>query len=134
MDERTLIREWFRLADQDIAYAKHGLTLHPLPLEAICFHCQQAAEKYLKGYLVSVGVTEPPKTHDLLSLCELCSEYDGAFEDIRKPCSRLSNYGVQPRYPDEIYIDEEIMRRALLFADEIKAFAPLAQLRQKIEE
>ena len=79
-------------------------------------------------------MAEPPKTHDLVSLCELCSEYDSVFEDIRKPCSRLSNYGVQPRYPDETYIDEEIMRRALLFADEIKAFAPLARLRAEIEQ
>jgi len=74
MDEHALLREWFRLADQDLAYAKHGLLMHPLPLEAICFHCQQAAEKYLKAYLVSAGVTEPPKSYDLLRLCELCSE------------------------------------------------------------
>jgi len=40
---------------------------------------------------------------------------------------------VQPRYPDETYLDEALMHRALLFAEEIKAFTPLANLRVEID-
>ncbi|MBN2050303.1 MAG: HEPN domain-containing protein [Spirochaetales bacterium] len=36
----------------------------PGPLEIICFHCQQAAEKALKAYL-AYNEIRPPKTHDL---------------------------------------------------------------------
>ena len=46
----------------------------------------------------------------------------------------MTHYGVQPRYPDEIYIDEGLMRRALDFANQIKAFAPLQELRKNLEE
>lgn len=38
--------------------------------EISCYHCQQSAEKYLKGYLVLYG-KNPPRTHDLDELCKL---------------------------------------------------------------
>ncbi|TAL67168.1 MAG: HEPN domain-containing protein [Bacteroidetes bacterium] len=44
--------------------------------DSICFHSQQAAEKFLKLYLVYKGI-EPEKTHnisDLLYKCKLLSE------------------------------------------------------------
>ena len=43
--ELEYVAEWFKYADMDFAAAEHMLTLHPQPLEIICFHCQQAAEK-----------------------------------------------------------------------------------------
>ena len=43
--------------------------------------------------------------------------------------STLNPYGVQPRYPDEIEIDERITKLALRNAAEIKGFAPLQELR-----
>jgi len=33
----------------------------------VAFHCQQAIEKYFKGYLVEYG-NDPPRIHDLLKL------------------------------------------------------------------
>jgi HEPN domain-containing protein len=35
-----------------------------------CFHCQQSAEKFLKGLLEDLGQTVP-KTHDLIALQKL---------------------------------------------------------------
>ena len=43
-------------------------------------------------------------------------------------------YGVQPRYPDEIEIDEWLTKLALRNAAEIKAFAPLQEARKVLEE
>ena len=127
------IFEWFRFAGVDLATAEFLLDMRPQPLEQICYHCQQSAEKYLKGYLIHNGVEQPPKTHDLVMLCELCLEFDGRFLDIGKMCSALSVYSVGPRYPDELYIDEGLMEIALQYAREIKNFAPLENARRELE-
>ncbi|MDR1464456.1 MAG: HEPN domain-containing protein [Oscillospiraceae bacterium] len=44
----SILRDWLRIAEMDLAYAEHGWTMHPAPLELMCYHCQQAAEKLLK--------------------------------------------------------------------------------------
>jgi HEPN domain-containing protein len=111
--EHDLIIEWFQFADMDLASAEHLLSMHPQPLEIICFLCQQSAEKNLKGYLIDKGVVEPPKTHNLDTLGILCSEYDNRFQEIKKACSVLTAYSVQPRYPNELGITENDMRKAL---------------------
>ena len=102
--ELRYIFERFRFGDTDLRYAEHGLSMYPQPYELICYHCQQAVEKYLKGYLLYCGI-EVPKIHHLDKLCEMCSEYDIEFDKITTHCASLTGYGVQLRYPDEIYID-----------------------------
>jgi len=131
--ESKYILEWFHFGDTDLKYAEHGLSMHPQPYELICYHCQQSAEKYLKGYLFYNGV-EAPKIHLLDKLCEMCSEYDDRFDEITKQCAVLTAYGVQPRYPDEIYVDKELMQQALSYAKLIKEFTPLAGIRQELEQ
>jgi HEPN domain-containing protein len=62
--------EWLNFADADYdsalilnnAYRKHNAI--------ICYHCQQAVEKYLKAFLCFHGVI-PPKIHVLEALCAL---------------------------------------------------------------
>jgi hypothetical protein len=49
-------REWFEKADQDLEMARRALGPEkPLPGMA-CYHAQQCAEKYLKGYLIANSV------------------------------------------------------------------------------
>lgn len=57
--------EWLDFAYMDLSAAEHLLTMRPLPVEIICYHCEQAAEKFLKATLVQFD-REPPKTHDLI--------------------------------------------------------------------
>ena len=124
---------WFDFADSDLEAAEHLLTLYRPRFEIICFHCQQSAEKYLKGYLIYKGIM-PPKIHDLDSLCKMCFEYDPAFEKILQECVILSDYGVQPRYPNEMLIEEHHMKKALEYAKRIKDFAPLQIVRRELEQ
>jgi HEPN domain-containing protein len=132
--ENNHIYEWFHFGDTDLKVAQHlASTLYPPPLEIICYHCQQAIEKYLKGYLVFHGATEPPKIHNLMALCASCAERDKRFDLIVSKCNVLNAYGVQTRYPDEIYIDESQMKKALLFASEIKDFEPLLACRKILD-
>jgi len=70
----------------------------------ICFHSQQCVEKYLKAYLIKNGV-HAPKTHDLLYLIELCSDFNDEFKLF--DLSSFVNFGVEIRYDDPIpSIDE----------------------------
>ena len=52
MDNRTRAQEWQKFAEMDLKSGEYLLNMHPVPMEIICYHCQQSAEKYLKGYLV----------------------------------------------------------------------------------
>jgi HEPN domain-containing protein len=57
--------EWLGKAEQDFLAAS---MLDPEATPgAVCFHCQQCIEKYLKAALVRHG-DKPRKTHDLLVL------------------------------------------------------------------
>lgn len=98
MDNLTSAKEWRRFAEMDLMSAEYLLKMRPVPIEIICYHCQQSAEKYLKGYLVLHGMN-PPKTHDLNQLQKLCANISDSFSDIADHCSDLTAYGVQPRYP-----------------------------------
>ena len=82
MNANTDVSEWIRLAEMDLATAHHmNKTFHPIPLEIVCFHSQQAAEKMLKCFLVSQQI-EPPKTHDMQVLLEMCIEIKNGTQHV----------------------------------------------------
>lgn len=121
MDNLTRSREWQRIAEMDLMSAEYLLKMQPVPIEIICYHCQQSAEKYLKGYLVLHGIN-PPKIHDLSQLQKLCSNISDSFADIADQCSDLTAYGVQPRYPMQLILEKRDMREALINAKSIRDF------------
>jgi len=113
MNVNSNTHEWIRLADMDMATARHMFdTYFPKPLEIICFHSQQAAEKILKCYLVSKEM-ETPRTHDMRILCDMCSEFDNSFNDIYEAAVLLTPYSVIPRYPAELELIEQDAEKAM---------------------
>lgn len=94
MDNKDIASEWFKIADADLASADFLQKMSPVPIEIICYHCQQSAEKYLKGYLALHG-EEPQKTHDLIQLNKACQKYDSDFNKVEEDCLMLTDYGVQ---------------------------------------
>ena len=53
MVDAEFVMPWIEKAENDILTSRFlAETMHPAPAEIICFHCQQAAEKYLKAFLV----------------------------------------------------------------------------------
>ena len=88
MDKKAIAKSWHDFANDDLAAAKYLLGLHPLKLEIICYHCQQSAEKALKGFLISRDI-EPPRTHDLRLLRRMCRQNDKSFDEIEDACVRL---------------------------------------------
>jgi HEPN domain-containing protein len=106
MKEADLAHRWLKKAEDDLIIAHHAIEkLFPKQLEIACYHYQQAAEKSLKGCLVSCGLT-PPKIHDLIQLCKLCCEYNASFAKIQGACEELTLYGVATRYPDNDEVTE----------------------------
>lgn len=76
MEERlkSIVGQWLVKGDNDLKTAEHGLTASEPITDTICFHCQQAVEKYLKMYLVSKG-DEPIITHNISILLAKCALY-----------------------------------------------------------
>ncbi len=121
MSGRDWSGEWFEIAEMDLSAAEYLLNMRPVPVEIICYHCEQAAEKLLKGALVHFGL-EPPKTHDLVQLCKLCCETDKCFERLADACVELTPYGVQVRYPSGLELNETDMNCALRECRRIRDF------------
>ena len=121
MDKTTIVREWLDFANKDISSAKYLLNMRPTPLEIICYHCEQAAEKVLKAYLIHHDI-EPPRTHDLRLLCKMCADFDKTFDKMSKSCANLTAYGVQSRYPFEIEIIDSDMQKAIVDANDVMDF------------
>jgi HEPN domain-containing protein len=121
LDKTNIVKQWHDFANDDLITAKYLLGLYPHKLEIICYHCQQSAEKMLKGFLLSRDI-EPPRTHDLRLLRRMCGEIADSFDDIEEACVRLTAYGVQPRYPMEIELNESDMQWAINDADHIMSF------------
>ena len=132
--ESDYILEWFRFADMDLLSAERLTTHYPVHMQLVCYLCEQSAEKNIKGFLVYNGITEPPKIHNLEILCDRCSEFSAEFANIYDQCESLTRYGVQPRYPHEMEITEQDMKKALEYAKQIKEFAPLQVIRQELEQ
>ena len=64
-----IARQWLSKAMNDLLNADNNLKSEVVPFDTVCFHCQQAAEKLLKAYLVGNG-QEYPFTHDLFLILE----------------------------------------------------------------
>jgi HEPN domain-containing protein len=112
--------------------AKKSAAHWPIPIEMICNFCHQSAEKYLKAYLYSKGIDDPPYIHSLPTLRGLCEQRDSDFSKIAKACNALNPYSVHPKYPDEVNITERQMQKAIKCTEEIKSFAPLVAVRESI--
>lgn len=81
MDSDRIYKEWFEYAKRDLESAKFLINMYPKPIEIICYHCEQSAEKYLKGYLIKHS-NKTERTHDLVLLNNKCKITDASFDII----------------------------------------------------
>lgn len=121
MDKKDAVKEWFKIAESDLSSAAFLQKMRPTPVEIICYHCQQAAEKYLKGFLALKGL-EIQKTHDLALLNKICKKYNEEFKTIEDECLVLTDYSINVRYPFPMDINESDMKIALRSAQKIKDY------------
>jgi len=123
MDRRNeLIKEWIHKADHDLGMAKLALEHKIEYADSICFHFQQAVEKYLKAYLVHLNIVFK-KTHSLSYLLDLINEIDKVSDEMYSRAEILESYVVEMRYPDDWYEPtEEEVRKAYSIAMKIREY------------
>jgi HEPN domain-containing protein len=93
-----LTREWVRKAEGDLAYVDLAASGRKRLYDGICFHCQQAAEKYLKALLQEAGLPIP-KTHNLLTLQTLLLPLHPGLKPLRRGLNFMTRFAVEVRYP-----------------------------------
>ncbi|GHU60401.1 hypothetical protein FACS189444_7060 [Spirochaetia bacterium] len=87
MDRTEEAKELFTIAEEDLSSAQILMEKHwPTPDNVICNLCQQAGEKFLKGYLISKGIRFE-KIHNLVILLKLCETAESEFAALQDKCS-----------------------------------------------
>jgi HEPN domain-containing protein len=94
------VLEWLRVAASDQRVAGLCLAANPPQCDVAAFLCQQAAEKLLKGFLVSAG-DDFRKTHDLEKLGQSVLMHYPSLEAIVVAAGDWTAWNVAYRYPGE---------------------------------
>lgn len=98
---KPAVAEWVSKAEGDFATAGRELRARKFPnYDAVCFHSQQCAEKYLKAVL-QANDKRIPKIHFLLELKAMLTTFDPSYEMLRADLETLEDYSVRYRYPGE---------------------------------
>jgi HEPN domain-containing protein len=98
---RELVRSWLAKAASDLRTAHILGSAQDAPLDTAIYHCQQAAEKAVKTFLVHCGIT-PEKTHDLRILTLQAAAHDPRFNGLINMAAALTPYAWEFRYPDDL--------------------------------
>ena len=118
-------KEWLSFAEADLGVATHLLaTYNPKPLEIVCFHYQQAAEKAVKALIVLNGSQGGiPKKHDLFLLLNQIKDTVKIDEKYYNYADILTPYAVSMRYPNELFLEERHAVKAIEIAKEFVDWA-----------
>jgi len=95
------VRAWLARAAEDLRAAAHELTAIPPILGDLVFHCQQAVEKSMKGFLTWHDVVFR-KTHSLEELGEQCLGVDSGLRPLVDRVVPLTEYAWRFRYPGDL--------------------------------
>ena len=89
--------------------------------DSACFHAQQAAEKYLKAFLIH-HETQFPFTHELGKLIKLCAGIDASFQSLATTADSLTPYAMKLRYDETFWPALEEAQAARASALAVKEF------------
>jgi HEPN domain-containing protein len=98
--KKELVQNWLSKARRDLDSATR-LASGPKPLlDTAIYHCQQAAEKALKGWL-AYHDQRFEKTHDVRMLATLAAALKAEFANWFDTAETLTPYATAYRYPGE---------------------------------
>ena len=98
-------QQWLRYAEGDLLVAEHEMQRSAPVYHTVCFLCHSAAEKFLKGLLISRGWSLE-KTHDMVELLGWCADYDKQLAGLVPEGTLLNEYIVAGRYPGDIAAEQ----------------------------
>lgn len=96
--KRQLVQSWLTKAQRDLASACVLATSNPPLLDTAIYHCQQAAEKAVKGFLVFCD-QEFERVHDVEVLIRAAVPYSVGFSAWIEAGRLLTPYARIFRYP-----------------------------------
>src|SRR5438128_2633281 len=98
--KRELVRAWMVKAGNDLLTARQVSSLPDGPLDTAIYHCQQAAEKAVKGFL---ALRDHPleRSHDIERLVEIAQRHEHGFKEYEEAAVILTPYATAYRYPGE---------------------------------
>jgi HEPN domain-containing protein len=111
-------QEWIEKAEGDFKVARREIQTADPVYEAVCFHAQQCAEKYLKA-LLEEQILVFRKTHDLVELIDLSGGQLPELDPLRTKLAHLSMFGIATRYPG-VQADQHAADEALKTAEETR--------------
>lgn len=122
MDKAIDPEVWLDQAKLELAVARHlEEEFFPKPLEIICFHAQQAAEKAIKAVILHESNQKTvAKSHDLSFLLGSIDKDKYPFEEaFYEYADELFPYSVTTRYPNHLQdnIDEYKTSQAIKYAE-----------------
>jgi len=103
-ETKNYVKQWILIANEDLLVVDKLTESEIIATSSVCFHCQQAVEKYLKAFLISNGM-DIKKTHNIEFLLSECADFDSDFSEIDP--KNLSDFGVDVRYPGDMYVPSE---------------------------
>jgi len=117
-----IVKQWIEKADHDLGTAQVTYLYIPKYLDTIAFHCQQAAEKYLKGFLLFLDIPYK-KQHSLNYLLGVISQKVEISDELYDNASELEDFAVEIRYPDtSVDLSDDEIQQAFKIAKLIRAF------------
>lgn len=90
---------WAKIADRDLALANEIFDTYP---DSAAYHYQQAAEKYLKGFLAA-HLVPLKKSHNISTLVLLAGQIDHEFIrlSVAVDLDVITSFATMYRYPNE---------------------------------
>lgn len=117
-EKAKYVKQWLEKAEEDINVAEILLTTELPPYNAIGFHLQQAAEKFLKVFL-EYHSQSFAKSHDieyLLKASAIINKEFGLIDPVN-----LTNFAVDTRYPGDFFsVSKEDIDTAMIVVNQIK--------------
>ena len=98
---------WMVKAWRDLETARRAVNTEPPFYDIAAYHCQQAAEKAVKAFLVHHAKPHE-RTHDIEVLIALAGEVDPSFSELNEAADALTPYATRFRYPNATFAVEPL--------------------------
>lgn len=102
MGDSLRYMDWFEKASQDLRGAEI-LMAHEGGNDLVAFHCQQAMEKTLKGWLLK-NTGELLEGHSLVFLCRKAISSGAPLKNSLRDCAYVNQFYIETRYPSDFYM------------------------------
>ena len=102
MGDSLRYKDWFEKAAHDLRGAEI-LMEHDGGNDLVAFHCQQAMEKMLKGWLLKT-TGELLDGHSLVFLCRKATAAGAPLKGKLRDCAYVNQFYIETRYPSDSYM------------------------------